>query len=82
MFLIYNIINYQQSFLKYFLLIRRNFWRKTYDKVNAITLSQLEIVIAKIKKIGKYIDFDILLLKQQVQIFPSKYFHSFAKYAD
>lgn len=64
------------------LLTKKKFWEKTYAKVNTITLSQLEGVVTKIKKTGKYTNPDILLLEQQVQIIASKAPHSFAKCAN
>lgn len=56
-------MNCQQLFLEYLSLTKRMFWRKNYTQVNDIILSQLEVVIAKIKKANKYIDPNILMLK-------------------
>lgn len=66
MFLLYDVINRQQSSLGYLLLTKRKFWGKTCTKVNVITLSQLEAAAAEIKETSKYTDPDILMLEQQV----------------
>ncbi len=82
MFLFYDVINCQQSSLGYSLLIKRKFWGEICAKVNAITLSQFETVVAEIKTTGKYINPDILTLKQQIQIVASKSPHFFVKCAN
>lgn len=79
MFLLYDVINRRQSSLRYLPLTKRKFWGETCAKVNAITLSQLEAAATEIKKTGKCIDPNILIVERQVQIIASKSPHSFAK---
>lgn len=82
MFLLSDVINCKQSSFGYLLLTKRKFWGEIYTKVNTINLSQLEAVIAKIEKTGKYTNLDILTLKQQIQILVSKSPQFFTKYAN
>lgn len=62
-FLLYDIINCQQSSLGYLLLTKRNFWGETYAKVNTVILFQLKAIKTEIKKIDKYINPNIITRK-------------------
>lgn len=79
MFLLYDGTNCRQSSLEYLLLTKRKFLGKTCVKVNTLTLSQLEVVVAEITKTGKCIDPNILTFERQIQIVAPKSPHPFAK---
>lgn len=82
MFLLYNIINCRQSGLKYFLLIKTQFWEQTYANVDALTIAKLNETAEKIKTIEKSINPTIWKLERDVQIVAVQTSHLFARCID
>lgn len=77
MFLLYNVINYRQFGLEYFLLTKICFWKLTYANVNTLTMVELNEMAEKIKTIRKYTNPTILKLERQIQIVASQTPHLF-----
>ena len=62
------------------LLTKKDFWEVICIKLNIITLFQIKTATIKIRKTGKYIDLNILILERQVQIIAFITPHSFSYY--
>lgn len=64
----------------YNLSIKSGMWEKTEELICEIKHAWLIATATKIKEINQYIDINILVLKQYVQILAAYAFHSYAYY--
>ena len=68
MFLLYDMVQWQEAQLGYHLLLKSLIYKQTQRGVQNITLLQLELTATEIKNTGRYTDLAILDLKHQIQM--------------
>ena len=66
MFLLYDLIQQQNSFLGYNLLVKKQNWLDIYKLVNNISYNCLQAAVTEIKVTNKCMNLDIIKLECQV----------------